>query len=288
MPTVYHLIKGDESVKAPETIVKTKWHGLDLIPSHVDLAGAEVELVDEIGRENKLKDALDDLNNAYDFILLDTPPSLSLLTVNVLAYAKEVLVPCQTHPYAYAALEELFDTILTIKKNINQDLSITGVVATLFDTRTRVSHRILEKLKNDDRYGPLLFETVIRVNTTIAESAGVGKPVVFYRQNSYGSLDYADLATAWIARRAVSMSSGVFLQPGESRTVPCGKVRRWRCAAGAHWSPGRQRILCCSSSRAATSSGRSRSEVNEAHSAVPSMGDWMWTPGTVQSPSSSI
>ncbi|UCD90886.1 MAG: ParA family protein [Desulfobacterales bacterium] len=202
MPTVYHLIKGDESIKAPDTIVKTKWHGLDLIPSHVDLAGAEVELVDEIGRENKLKDALDDINNAYDFILLDTPPSLSLLTVNVLAYATEVLVPCQTHPYAYAALEELFDTILTIKKNINPHLSVIGVLATLFDTRTRVSHSILEKLKNDDRYGPLLFETVIRVNTTIAESAGVGKPVIFYRQNSYGSMDYTDLAKELMSKHS--------------------------------------------------------------------------------------
>lgn len=199
MPTVYNLIKGDESIKAKDAIVTTRWHGLDLIPSHVDLSGAEVELVDEIGRENKLKDALDDINNAYDIILLDTPPSLSLLTVNVLAYAKEVLVPCQTHPYAYAALEELFDTIFAIKKNINQDLSVIGVLATLFDTRTRVSHSILEKLKNDDRYGPLLFETVIRVNTTIAESAGVGKPVVFYRQSSYGSLDYTNLAKELLA-----------------------------------------------------------------------------------------
>ena len=202
MPTVYNLIKGDESIKAKDTVVTTRWHGLDLIPSHVDLAGAEVELVNEIGRENKLKDALDDINNAYDIILLDTPPSLSLLTVNVLAYAKEVLVPCQTHPYAYAALEELFDTILAIKKNINQDLSVTGVLATLFDTRTRVSHSILEKLKNDDRYGPLLFETVIRVNTTIAESAGVGKPVVFFRQSSYGSLDYTSLAKELLSKHS--------------------------------------------------------------------------------------
>jgi chromosome partitioning protein len=202
MPTVYNLIKGDESIKAKDTVVTTRWHGLDLIPSHVDLAGAEVELVNEIGRENKLKDALDDINNAYDIILLDTPPSLSLLTVNVLAYAKEVLVPCQTHPYAYAALEELFDTILAIKKNINQDLIVTGVLATLFDTRTRVSHSILEKLKNDDRYGPLLFETVIRVNTTIAESAGVGKPVVFFRQSSYGSLDYTSLAKELLSKHS--------------------------------------------------------------------------------------
>jgi chromosome partitioning protein len=194
MPTVYNLIKGDASITAADAIVSTKWQGLDLIPSHVDLAGAEVELVDAIGRENKLKAALDGMNSAYDYILLDTPPSLSLLTVNVLAYAKEVLVPCQTHPYAYEALDELFDTIFAVRKNINQDLKITGVLATLFDSRTRISHRILDKLKNDDRYGPLLFETVIRVNTTIAESAGESRPVIFYRQSSYGSEDYKALA----------------------------------------------------------------------------------------------
>ena len=168
--------------------------GLDLIPSHVDLAGAEVELVNEIGRENRLKEGLNSINNQYDFILLDTPPSLSLLTVNVLAYAREVLIPCQTHPFAYEALDELFDTIHAIREEINPDLNITGIVGTLFDQRTRVSQRILEKLKSDDKYKNLLFNTVIRANTTIADSADVGKPVVFYRPGSYGSRDYISLA----------------------------------------------------------------------------------------------
>ena len=194
MLTVYDLIKDRESIKAADIIVPTRWKGLDLIPSHVDLAGAEVELVEEAGRENRLKEALESLFGEYDFILLDTPPSLSLLTVNVLAYATEVIVPCQTHPYAYAALDELFDTIFIIKENINPDLNVTGIVATLFDTRTRVSHSIMDKLKNDDRYADLLLDTVIRVNTTIAESAGVGKPVIFFRQGCYGSSDYTSLA----------------------------------------------------------------------------------------------
>ncbi len=206
VPTVYNLVKGDESLWAADAVVSTKWPGLDLIPSCVDLAGAEVELVDEIGRENKLKNALDGMSSAYDYIILDTPPSLSLLTVNVLAYAKEVLVPCQTHPYAYEALDELFDTIVAVRRNINQDLKIIGVLATLFDTRTRISHSILEKLKNDNRYGPLLFETVIRVNTTIAESAGESKPVVFYRQSSYGSTDYRDLAKELLSKHANELS----------------------------------------------------------------------------------
>ncbi|MFC1516732.1 ParA family protein [Thermodesulfobacteriota bacterium] len=200
MLTVYDLIKGPESIAVNDAIVRTGWEGLDLIPSHVDLSGAEVELVDVVGRENRLKSALEGIAKRYDFIILDTPPSLSLLTVNVFAYAKEIIVPCQTHPYAYAALDELFDTIHAIKENINPDLRVTGVVATLFDTRTRISHNILENLKNSDKYKALLFHTVIRANTTIAESAGVGKPVIFYRPRCYGAFDHVELAEELMAK----------------------------------------------------------------------------------------
>lgn len=194
MLTVYDIIKDDKKIYADNVILKTKWKLLDLIPSHIDLAGAEVELVSEVGRENRLKEAIEDITGEYDFILLDTPPSLSLLTINVLACAKEVLVPCQTHPYSYEALDELFDTIYLIKKEINSELNVVGIVATFFDKRTRSSHNIIKKLKNDDRYKDLLFKTVIRINTTIADSADVGKPVVFFRRNSYGSTDYINLA----------------------------------------------------------------------------------------------
>lgn len=193
-PTVYDIINNSQEISANDAIIKTRWNGLDIIPSHVDLAGAEVELIDEEGRENRLKDALENITENYDFVLLDTPPSLSLLTVNVLTYANEVLVPCQTHPYAFGALDELFDTIDAVKEEINYELNITGIVATFFDGRTRVSNSILEKLKNDSRYNSILFNTVIRLNTTVAESAGACKPVVFYRKSSYGALDYINLA----------------------------------------------------------------------------------------------
>lgn len=197
--TTYDLIK-ERSDNAADAILKTKWKGLDLIPSHVDLAGAEVELVDVVGRENRLKEALEGITGEYDFILIDTPPSLSLLTVNVLTFANEVLVPCQTQPYSYSALDELFDTIFAIKEEINPDLKITGVVPTFFDRRTRISQSIIDRLKNDARCSSLLFDTVIRINTTIADSADVGKPVVFYRKSSYGSSDHIELAKELLAR----------------------------------------------------------------------------------------
>ncbi len=198
--STYDLIMNPESVFAYDAIVKTGWEGLDVIPSHVDLAGAEVELINEIGRENKLKQAFECIKNTYDFILLDTPPSLSLLTVNVFAFATQVLIPCQTQPYAFEALESLFDTIATIKKYINPGIDVIGIVATFYDKRTRVSKSILDKLKSDERYKHLIFDTVIRTNTTIAEGSDVGNPVVFYKRTSYGSSDYMNLAGEYMKK----------------------------------------------------------------------------------------
>lgn len=105
-PSVYDVIKLPEPVPARSAILKTAWEHLDLLPSHVDLSGIEVELVDEPGRENRLKEALAPVLDLYDFILVDTPPTLSILTVNVLALASEILVPCQTQPYSYGALDD--------------------------------------------------------------------------------------------------------------------------------------------------------------------------------------
>ncbi len=200
MPTVYDLIKPEDKASAKDAVAHTRWEGLAIIPSHVDLAGSELELADIEGRENQLRDALEMLNGAYDYILLDTPPSLSLLTVNVFVYAKEVLVPCQTQPYAYDALEDLFDTISMVQEEVNPSLEITGIVPTFYDQRTRVSQNVMARLKETTPYQEVLFNTAIRSNITIAESAYVNKPVVFYRSRSFGALDYLALADELIAQ----------------------------------------------------------------------------------------
>ncbi len=202
LPSVYDLIMNNGRKAVEETVMTTRWEGLDLIPSHVDLSGAEVELIEVEGREDRLKDALAPVVGRYDFILMDTPPSLSLLTVNVFSFASEVLVPCQTHPYAFGALAELFDTIDAVREEINPGLFISGIIPTLVDLRTRVANVVMAQLKTDERYRDLVFDTAIRSNTTIAESAEAGKPVVFYRRSSYGAIDYNDLADELLARGA--------------------------------------------------------------------------------------
>jgi chromosome partitioning protein len=193
-PSVYDVIKLGGPIPADSAIRNTPWEHLDLLPSHVDLSGIEIELATKIGRENRLRRALEPVVDRYDFVLLDTPPSLSLLTVNVLSCANEVLIPCQTHPYAYEAIDELLDTVSIIKEEINAHIEVLGVVPTFFDRRTRVSHHILEKLTQDNRLKDKLFGTVIRINTTIAESAHHKKPVVFFKPSSTGAQDYLALA----------------------------------------------------------------------------------------------
>lgn len=201
LPSVYDLIMNNGRKGVEETVLATPWDRLHLIPSHVDLSGAEVELVDAEGRENRLKEALEPVAGNYDFILMDTPPSLSLLTINVFSCASEVLVPCQTHPYAFGALAELFDTVDAVREEINPKLVISGIIPTLVDLRTRVAKGVMEQLKSDERYRELVFDTAIRNNTTIAESAAVGKPVVFYRRGSFGAIDYNDLADELLERK---------------------------------------------------------------------------------------
>jgi chromosome partitioning protein len=199
-PSTYDVILRHKEPVAREALTETAWPNLALIGAHPDLAGADIELVNEYGRENRLRRGLAPVAGDFDVLILDTPPSLSLLTVNVFAAATRVIVPCQTHPYAFEALGQLFDTIGAVQEEINPELKVAGVVATLFDARTRVSHNVLARLQTDERTAALLFSAVIRVNTTIAESSEAGAPVVFWRPASTGAKDYIDLAAELVER----------------------------------------------------------------------------------------
>lgn len=199
-PSIYDVIKNDAALTVQDVLQASNWKNLDIIPSYMELSGAEVELVDQEGRENRLKDALAPLLNAYDLMIIDTPPSLSLLTVNVLTAASDLLVPCQTQPFAYNALEELFDTAQAVQREINPGLQLCGILATFVDKRTRISPMILQKLETHEHYHKLLLNTVIRTNTLIPESAEEGQPVIFYRPDSSGAQDYLALAEELVAR----------------------------------------------------------------------------------------
>ncbi len=199
--TTYHVMTAQKAPDPARAVCPTRWEGLSLVPSHPDLSGAEVELVNKLAREKRLR-RLEPLVKDYDFVLLDTPPTLSLLTVNVFAFAGEFLIPCQTQPHAYAALDDLLDTVDLIREEINPGLTLTGVVATFYDPRTRVSKAVMEKLAADGRFSGKVFETAIRMNATIAESALHGEPVVFFRQGSPGAADYRALADEIVRRGA--------------------------------------------------------------------------------------
>ncbi|MFW6334805.1 MAG: ParA family protein [Desulfosalsimonas sp.] len=199
--SLYDLISNPGSHDPADAVVKTRWQGLELLPSHVDLSGAEIELVDQKGREERLKQVIGGLAADYDAVLMDTPPSLSLLTINVFAACREVLVPCQTQPYAFRALDDLFDTVDAVAEEINPELKVSCLVATFYDQRTRVSRMIYDRLKSDERFKDILYDTVIRSNTTIADSSEAGKPVVFYRSTSNGARDFTALAEEFLKRK---------------------------------------------------------------------------------------
>ncbi len=211
MLTSYDIILNSEEINVNEAIIHTQWEGLDIIPSNAELIGADIELYEQFkfGREERLQEGLKGLSGKYDFILIDTAPSLSLLTVNVFAYAGEVLIPCQTHPYSFNALAELFDTIDLIKKEgINPAIRISGIIATFFDNRTKVCRNILEMMQDDENYKDLLFKTKIRLNTAIVDSADACVPVVFYKPESYGAKDYNNLAEEFLQRKIPNFKIG--------------------------------------------------------------------------------
>ncbi len=165
--------------------------GVDLLPSTLDLAGAEAELAGQVGRELLLREALKPVSDQYDYILIDSPPNLGLFTLNALAAASSVIVPLQAHVYAYQALPKLEKTIGLVRK-LNPQLAIGGIVVTQYDRRTNLSQVIAQQLR--DRYGELVFDTHIPLNTKLAEAPAAGKPISSYDPTSPGAIAYMKLA----------------------------------------------------------------------------------------------
>lgn len=171
---------------------------LDVAPATRDLVGVEVELVNRPGRETLLRDALADLRNSYDFILIDAPPSLGMLTLNTLAAADTVLIPIQCEFYALEGLSQLLNTVRIVQKNLNPALQIEGVLLTMFDSRLNLSRQVAEEAK--EYFGPRVYRTTIPRNVRIAEAPSFGEPIVMYDILSVGAKSYLALAQEVIAR----------------------------------------------------------------------------------------
>ena len=191
--TVYELLKGEYTVE--ETILKRD--GLDVIPSTLDLSGAEIELSGIAGREFLLREALNGLTG-LDYILLDCPPSLGLLTLNGLTTAQEVYIPLQTEFLALQGMSKLIKTVEMVKKRLNKKLEVTGIIATRYDSRKNLNKEVLDKIK--EHFGDKVFDTCIRDNVALAEAPSYGKTIYEYEGTSYGAKDYLNLCKEILKR----------------------------------------------------------------------------------------
>lgn len=180
-----------ENIPANEVIVKSSIANLDILPSTPRLAGAEVELVSVENRETRLKEALAPIKENYDLIVIDCPPSLSLLTVNALAASNEVIIPIQCEYYALEGISQLTHTLELVRESINPSLKIRGIVLTMFDSRTILSSQVAEEARK--YFGSKVFKTVIPRNVRLAEAPSFGQPIIFYDPGSKGAEAYENL-----------------------------------------------------------------------------------------------
>jgi len=193
--TVYHALLRGSGLK--ETIQKTELPYLDLVPSNTDLIGAEIELIQEKDRERKLEHLIKEVELDYDFIFIDCPPSLGLLTINSLTAAHSVLIPLQCEYYALEGLSQLLRTIHLIKQSLNHRLTIEGILLTMFDSRNNLSHQVAQEVKT--YFKGKVFETVIPRNIRLSEAPSHGKPVLLYDVHSKGAESYLNLAREILA-----------------------------------------------------------------------------------------
>jgi len=202
--SVYDVLL-DRSLAVEEVVQKTSVHDLDLLPSNIDLAAAELLLVQEVAREQTLLRAIAPLRVSYDFILIDCPPSLGLLTVNALTAADGVIVPLECEYYALRGVALLMDSIARIRDRLNPRLQVDGIVATMFDSRTLHGKEVLARVR--EAFGRRLFETTIRKTIRFAEAPVVGEPILAYAPGSPGAQAYRQLAQEVIDRVSTSAAA---------------------------------------------------------------------------------
>jgi len=190
----------------PETaLLKTEIEGLDIMPSHIDLVGAEIEMLNMPEREKVLKLVIEPLKHKYDYILIDCSPSLGLITVNALTAADSVIIPVQCEYFALEGLGKLLNTIKIIQNRLNPELEIEGFLLTMYDSRLNLSNQVYEEVKR--HFQSMVFDTIIQRNIKLSEAPSYGKPVVLYDAASKGSANHLNLAQEIIAKNEINISA---------------------------------------------------------------------------------
>jgi chromosome partitioning protein len=188
-----------------ELIIQTANPNLDIITSHIDLVGAELEMINLPNREFMLKQALDKIKDRYDFIIIDCSPSLGLITVNALTAADSVIIPVQCQYYALEGLGKLLNTIKIVQGKLNENLEIEGILLTMYDSRTRLSNQVVDEVKT--HFQDLVFDTVVHQATKLAEAPSFGETIIMHDASSKGAINYLNLAREIIQKNDVSKIS---------------------------------------------------------------------------------
>lgn len=205
---IYDSIVNDKDIS--EIIIRTKYELWDLAPSHTDLIGAEVELATMMARDSRLKTMLSHIKSNYDFIIIDCPPSLGLLTINCLTASDSVLIPIQCEYYALEGLSQLLYTIELIKKNLNPSIELEGILLTMFDSRTNLSNQVTNDVRN--YFKEKTYNTVIPRAVKLSEAPSFGKPIIYYEEKSSGSISYLKLSQEFLERNGIQVNLDMFLE----------------------------------------------------------------------------
>lgn len=207
--SLYDCMVNNETAR--EVILKTEIPNLDLIPSHIDLVGAEIEMINYPNRENVLKGLIQTIRDDYDFIVIDCSPSLGLITVNALTASDSVIVPVQCEFFALEGLGKLLNTIKIVQSRLNTALVIEGILMTMYDGRLRLCNQVVNEVRR--HFEELVFDTIIHRNARLSEAPSVGKPVILYDATSKGSINYLNLA------KEILQKNNLTRIPQEERTI---------------------------------------------------------------------
>ncbi len=189
-------------INPKDLIITTTNPNLDLIPSHIDLVGAEIELINATNREYKMREALGKLRDEYDFIIIDCSPSLGLVTINALTASDSVIVPVQCEYFALEGLGKLLNTVKIVQQKLNTDLTIEGILLTMYDSRLRLSNQVVEEVRM--HFQEMVFDTIIHRNTTLGEAPSFGQTILMHDASSKGAINYLNLAREILQKKEMT------------------------------------------------------------------------------------